>query len=105
MKYKATFVGRQRNAIGAFYRQYETVEAENETQAFEKLGEKWEINGDFKLHHKTLVFEGAGWDGTAKQFPDIGNCRIRTRLKNDQGIVIYLEIMGRESHLGEDGPD
>lgn len=54
---------------------------------------------------KTLIFEGAGWEETKKQFPDIGNCRIRTRLTNDEGTVIYLEIMGRERYLCEDGPD
>lgn len=54
---------------------------------------------------KTLIFEGAGWEETKKQFPDIGNCRIRTRLVNDEGTVIYLEIMGRERHQGEDGLD
>mgnify|MGYP001599515098 CR=1 FL=1 len=49
MKYKASFIGRERGAIGIFYRITDTVEAENETQAFEKICEKWELQGDFKL--------------------------------------------------------
>jgi len=106
MKYKATFVGRARNAIGIFYPITDTVEAETEKEAFEKLGETYEINGNFKLTRpKTLIFEGAGWEETKKQFPDIGNCRIRTRLVNDEGTVIYLEIMGREKQMREDGPE
>lgn len=42
-----------------------------------------------------LIFEGAGWE-KASSSSDIGNCRIRTRIKNDSGIVIYLEINGFE---------
>lgn len=42
-----------------------------------------------------LVFEGAGWDKT-ESATDIGNCRIRTRIKNRAGEIIYLEMMGRE---------
>lgn len=44
---------------------------------------------------KTLIFEGAGWD-KASSASDIGNCRIRTRIKNNDGEIIYLEMMGRE---------
>lgn len=43
---------------------------------------------------KTLVFEGAGWaDADSSKATDIGNCRIRTRLRNNKGRVIYLEII------------
>jgi hypothetical protein len=45
--------------------------------------------------NKPLIFEGAGWDKT-ESATDIGNCRIRTRIKNNAGEVIYLEMMGRE---------
>jgi hypothetical protein len=40
---------------------------------------------------KTLLFEGAGWD-KADSCGDVGNCRIRTRLTNNKGKVIYLEM-------------
>ncbi len=40
---------------------------------------------------KTLLFEGAGWENS-KQSRDVGNCRIRTRLKNNKDKVIYLEM-------------
>ena len=45
--------------------------------------------------NKTLIFEGAGWD-KCDSATDIGNCRIRTRIKNNDGEIIYLEMMGRE---------
>ncbi len=45
--------------------------------------------------NKTLIFEGAGWD-KCDSCTDIGNCRIRTRIKNNDGEIIYLEMMGRE---------
>lgn len=45
--------------------------------------------------NNTLIFEGAGWD-KASSVSDIGNCRIRTRIKNNDGEIIYLEMMGRE---------
>jgi hypothetical protein len=45
--------------------------------------------------NKPLIFEGAGWDKT-ESATDIGNCRIRTRIKNNNGEIIYLEMMGRE---------
>ena len=38
----------------------------------------------------TLYFESAGMTGTQKN--DVPNCRLRTRVKNDNGEVIYLEI-------------
>jgi len=45
--------------------------------------------------NKTLIFEGAGWEN-ASSASDIGNCRIRTRIKNNAGEIIYLEMSGRE---------
>ena len=45
--------------------------------------------------NKTLIFEGAGWE-KASSASDIGNCRIRTRIKNNDGEIIYLEMMGRK---------
>jgi len=43
---------------------------------------------------KTLIFEGAGWaDADISKATDVGNCRIRTRLRNNSGRVIYLEII------------
>ena len=56
--------------------------------------------------NKTLIFEGAGWD-KASSASDIGNCRIRTRIKNNVGEIIYLEMMGRERQLPreKDCPD
>jgi len=43
---------------------------------------------------KTLIFEGAGWaDADTSKATDVGNCRIRTRLQNNSGRVIYLEII------------
>ena len=44
---------------------------------------------------KTLIFEGAGWEKAPSS--DVGNCRIRTRLINNDGVVIYLEINGFET--------
>lgn len=41
---------------------------------------------------KTLTFEGAGWD--AAENNGVGNCRIRTRLTNKEGKLIYLEMSG-----------
>lgn len=42
---------------------------------------------------KTLIFEGAGWaDADTSKATDVGNCRIRTRLRNNSGRVIYLEM-------------
>lgn len=40
-----------------------------------------------------LVFEGAGWSGSDSS-GDVGNCRIRTRIRNRQGRCIYLEMIG-----------
>jgi len=43
---------------------------------------------------KTLIFEGAGWaDADTSKATDVTNCRIRTRLRNNSGRVIYLEIL------------
>jgi len=36
-----------------------------------------------------LKFEGAGWDGA--EHNGVGNCRIRTRIKNKRGDIIYFE--------------
>lgn len=44
---------------------------------------------------KTLIFEGAGWEKAPSN--DVGNCRIRTRIKNNAGDIIYLEINGFEA--------
>jgi hypothetical protein len=42
---------------------------------------------------KTLIFEGAGWKGAdTSKATDVTNCRIRTRLRNNGGRVIYLEM-------------
>ena len=42
---------------------------------------------------KTLIFEGAGWtDADTSKATDVTNCRIRTRLRNNSGRVIYLEM-------------
>jgi len=42
---------------------------------------------------KTLIFEGAGWAGAdTSKATDVTNCRIRTRLRNNSGRVIYLEM-------------
>lgn len=42
---------------------------------------------------KTLIFEGAGWAGAdSSKATNVGNCRIRTKLRNRAGRVIYLEL-------------
>ncbi|NLM60299.1 MAG: hypothetical protein GX194_14550 [Clostridium sp.] len=42
---------------------------------------------------KTLIFEGVGWaDADTSKATDVTNCRIRTRLRNNSGRVIYLEM-------------
>lgn len=43
---------------------------------------------------KTLIFEGAGWKKAESN--GVGNCRIRTRLKTNEGRIIYLECGGRK---------
>ena len=43
---------------------------------------------------KTLIFEGAGWEKAAHN--GVGNCRIRTRLENKDGRIIYFEMGGHE---------
>lgn len=40
---------------------------------------------------KVLYFEGAGLDGTGGE---VGNCRIRTALTNDEGTRYYVELYG-----------
>jgi aryl carrier-like protein len=43
--------------------------------------------------NKTLIFEGAGWAGAdTSKGTDVTNCRIRTRLRNNIGRIIYLEM-------------
>lgn len=41
---------------------------------------------------KKLIFEGAGWPEA--EHNGVGNCRIRTRIKNKDGVSIYLEMSG-----------
>ena len=49
---------------------------------------------DYKM--KTLLFEGAGMSNTGGD--DVKNCRIRTRIENNEGRIIYLEILGNETN-------
>jgi hypothetical protein len=45
--------------------------------------------------NKTLIFEGAGWAGAdTSKATDVTNCRIRTRIRNNAGRLIYLELGG-----------
>ena len=45
-------------------------------------------------NNKTLIFEGAEWaDADTSKATDVGNCRIRTRIRNNKGRVIYLEML------------
>ncbi len=41
---------------------------------------------------KKLIFEGAGWE--VAESNGVGNCRIRTRIKNNDKRIIYLEMGG-----------
>jgi len=43
--------------------------------------------------NNTLIFEGAG-----SEITPVGNCRIRTRIRNNDGRLIYLEINGFENN-------
>lgn len=52
------------------------------------------MNTATKNETSALIFEGAGWEKAPSS--DVGNCRIRTRLVNDDGVTIYLEIHGCE---------
>lgn len=46
-------------------------------------------------NRKTLIFEGAGWSGAEASIKSgVGNCRIRTRIRNKEGRLIYLELSG-----------
>lgn len=56
------------------------------------LNKKGEMKMVSDLLLKTLVFEGAGCLGTGTQ--EVPNCRIRTRIKNNEGRLIYLELGG-----------
>lgn len=50
-------------------------------------------------NRKTLIFEGAGWSGAEASIKSgVGNCRIRTRIKNNEGRIIYLEMGGWNRH-------
>jgi hypothetical protein len=47
------------------------------------------------MNNKTLIFEGAGWEGAESSIKSgVGNCRIRTRIRNNEGRLIYLEMGG-----------
>jgi hypothetical protein len=49
-------------------------------------------------NNNTLVFEGAGWDKAESSINSgVGNCRIRTRVRNNEGRLIYLEMGGFET--------
>lgn len=53
---------------------------------------------------KTLIFEGAGWEKAESSIVSgVGNCRIRTRIRNNEGRVIYLEMSGF-IHSGNNKP-
>lgn len=41
------------------------------------------------MNKTSLIFEGAGWEKAENN--GVGNCRIRTRLKNKEGKIIYFE--------------
>ena len=41
------------------------------------------------MQNNILIFEGAG-----SEMFEVGNCRIRTRIRNIEGRLIYLEILG-----------
>jgi len=41
------------------------------------------------MNKNTLIFDGAG-----SEMFEVGNCRIRTRIRNNEGRLIYLEING-----------
>ncbi len=54
---------------------------------------------------KTLIFEGAGWaDADTSRETDVSNCRIRTRIRNNDGRLIYLEMSGTK-HEGKHIPE
>jgi hypothetical protein len=51
---------------------------------------------------KTLIFEGAGWEKADSSINSgVGNCRIRTRIRNNAGRIIYLELGGFEVSKNE----
>lgn len=53
------------------------------------------------MGNKTLIFEGAGWeDADISIESGVGNCRIRTRIRNKDGRLIYLEMSGIK-HTGK----
>jgi len=41
------------------------------------------------MNKNTLIFDGAG-----SEMFEVGNCRIRTKIRNNEGRLIYLEING-----------
>lgn len=48
------------------------------------------------MNKRILLFEGAGWEKA--EHNGVGNCRIRTRIKNKDGRIIYLEIHGIQNN-------
>lgn len=49
------------------------------------------------MNDNTLIFEGTGWDKAESSVKSgVGNCRIRTRIRNNDGRLIYLEMTGHE---------
>jgi len=48
------------------------------------------------MKNNILYFEGAGGDYDSNEKSDIGNYRIRTAFKNDEGKLIYLEMGGHD---------
>lgn len=50
---------------------------------------------------KTLYFEGAGWSGADISKATVGNCRIRTAFRLDDGRPVYLEITACERRIGK----
>lgn len=48
------------------------------------------------MANSILYFEGAGWEDANISKKTIGNCRIRTAFKNNEGRRIYLEMSAYE---------
>ena len=58
-----------------------------------------------KTNNKTLYFEGVGWaEADTSKTTNVGNCRIRTRIRNTDGRLIYLELTGTK-HEGKYIPE
>lgn len=76
--------------------------------AFFIMPERYNILGyiqkEEKQTMKTLIFEGAGWEKAESGIVSgVGNCRIRTRIRNNVGRLIYLEITGN-IHQSKNAP-